>query len=131
MAQLWDGEAVYLDLALYLYFFPIFCVFGMFATFLTDETEIFSQIITQQERLNVVQEAYKKRNQLTEQCMARKNEMREWSEKQLHLQKHSLLESDAHQNATHILHRAFEMKQEQEDDVSNLCVTKTSVLYWL
>jgi len=103
----------------------------MFVTFLTAETEIFSQIITQQERLNVVQEAYKKRNQLTEQCMARKNKMREWSGKHLHLQKHSLLESDAHRNATHLHHRAFEIKQEQEDDVSNLCVTKARVLYRL
>lgn len=99
----------------------------MFATFLTDESAISSQIITQQERLNVVQEVYKKRNQLTEKCMARKNEMREWSEKQLQVQKHSLLESDAHRNATHLLHRAFEIKQEQEDDVSSCCVTKARV----
>jgi membrane-bound lytic murein transglycosylase MltF len=106
-------------------------VFGIFATFLTDESAIFSQVITQQERLNVVQAVYKKRNQLTEQCMARKNEMREWSEKQLQVQKHSLLESDAHRNATHLLHRAFEIRQEQEDDVSNLCVTKARVLCWL
>jgi hypothetical protein len=103
----------------------------MFVSFLTDETEIFSQIITQQERLNMVQEVYKKRNQLTEECMARKNEMRKWSEKQLHLQKHSLLESEAHRNATHLLHRAFEIKQEQEDEVSNLCVAKARVLCWL
>lgn len=78
----------------------------------------------------MVQEAYKKRDQLTEQCMTRKDEMRKWSEKQLHVQKHSLLESDAHRNATHLLHRAFEIKQEQEDDVSSLCVTKARVLFW-
>jgi membrane-bound lytic murein transglycosylase MltF len=98
-------------------------MFGIFDTFLTDETAICSQIITQQDRLTEVQEAYKKKNELTEQCMARKDEMRKWSEKQLREQRHSLLESDAHRHATHLLRRAFELKQEQEDEVSNLCIT--------
>jgi len=134
MAQLWDGEAVYLDLALdiiELSFSYFLCVWNVHYFHDWWVCKFFLQINTQQERLNVVQEVYKKRNQLTEQCMARKNEMRECSEKQLRLQKHSLLESDAHRNATHLLYRAFEIKQEQEDDVSNLCVAKARVLRWL
>jgi peptidoglycan hydrolase CwlO-like protein len=108
----------------------MFCVFGKTDTFLTDETTICSQVITQQDRLTEAQEAYKKKNQLTEQCMARKDEMRKSCEKQLHEHKHSLLESDAHQHATHLLRRAFELQQEQEDEVSNLFVTKDRVLFW-
>jgi hypothetical protein len=106
-------------------------VFRIFVTFLTDETAICLQIITQHDRLNMVEEVYKKRNQLTEQCMSRKDEMHKWSEKQLHGKKYSLLESDAHRQATHLLQRALELKQEEEDEVSSPCVTKDRVLFWL
>jgi hypothetical protein len=85
-----------------------------------DDTKINSQVITVQDRLNMMEEAHKKKSKLTEQCISRKDEMRKWSQKQLHDQKYFLLESDAHQRETYLLHRASEIKQEQEDEVSNL-----------
>jgi hypothetical protein len=97
----------------------VFYVFGMLITSLIDNTKIYSQVITAQDRLKMMAEADKKKNKLIEQCMARKVEMQKWSQKHLHGQKYSLLESDAHQRATYLLRRAFEIKQEQEDEVSS------------
>jgi hypothetical protein len=62
-------------------------------------------------RITVVQETYKKRNQLNEQCMAQNDEMHKWSEKQLHGQKCPLLVSDANQCANHYLHKVFEIEK--------------------
>lgn len=64
----------------------------MFVTFLTVGTSVCLRIITVRERLIVVWEAYKKRNQLTVQCMTQNDEMQKWSEKQLHGQHYFLLE---------------------------------------
>lgn len=97
----------------------IFYVFGMLITSLTGNIKIYSQVITAQDRLNMMEEADKKKNKLIEQCMARKDEMQKLSQKHLRGQKYSLLESDAQQQATYILRRAFEIKQEQEDEVSS------------
>jgi hypothetical protein len=102
----------------------------MITTFLTDKTKMYSQVIRAQDRLNMMKEADKKKNELTEQSMARKNEMQKWSQKQLRGQKYSLLESDAHQRATYLLHRAFEIKQEQEDEVSSHYVINNRLLFW-
>lgn len=75
-----------------------------------------------QDRLHMLEEADKRNNELMQKCKVRKDEMCKWSQKQKHGQKYSLLESHAHHQATHLLHRAFEMKQDQEDEVSTLCV---------
>ncbi|XP_069687390.1 cilia- and flagella-associated protein 45-like isoform X2 [Periplaneta americana] len=76
-----------------------------------------AKVTTMQERLNKMEEEDKRKNELMEQCMARKEQMRKWSKSQTQGKKYTLLESDAHRRATHLLRRAFEMKQEQEDEV--------------
>jgi hypothetical protein len=92
----------------------------MFITFLNDKTETCLQVITVQDRLNMLEEDNKKNNELM-QSKAREDE---WAQKQTHGQKHSLLESRAHRQASHLLRRAFEIKQDQEDEVRTLFVTK-------
>lgn len=97
----------------------VFHIPGKIITSVPDNTKINSQVITAQDKLNMMEEADKKKSKLTEQCMARKDEMHKWSQKQLHGQKYILLESDAHQRETYLLHRASEIKQEEEDEVSS------------
>jgi hypothetical protein len=96
----------------------------MFITFLNYKAETCLQVITIQDRLNMLEEADKKNNELLQKCKARKDEIHKWSQNQTHRQKYSLLESHAHQQATHLLHRAFEIKQDQEDEVSTLYETR-------
>ncbi|XP_021935545.1 cilia- and flagella-associated protein 45-like isoform X2 [Zootermopsis nevadensis] len=76
-----------------------------------------AKVITMQDRLHMLEEADKRNNELMQKCKVRKDEMCKWSQKQKHGQKYSLLESHAHHQATHLLRRAFEMKQDQEDEV--------------
>ncbi|PSN55986.1 hypothetical protein C0J52_02150 [Blattella germanica] len=76
-----------------------------------------AKVVTAQERLNLLEEEDRKKNELIQQCLARKDDMRKWSQIQSKDQKYSILESDARRRATHLLRRAFEMKQEQEDEV--------------
>jgi hypothetical protein len=72
----------------------------------------------------MLEEANKKKTELIQRCMTRKDEMRKWSQKHTHEQKYSLLESHAHHRATHLLRRASEIKQDQEDEVRTVNVTK-------
>ena len=64
----------------------------------------------------MLEEEDKKKNEQIQQCLARKDEMQK-SYAQSKDTKYSLLESDARRRATHLLRRAFEIKQEQEDEV--------------
>jgi hypothetical protein len=93
---------------------------------MTGKTEICSQVITMKERMSMLEKAEKEKNDLIQQCMARKDEMHRLSEEKSQGKKYTLLESEAHRRAKHLLQRAFEMKQEQEDEVSNICIIKDS-----
>lgn len=76
-----------------------------------------AKIISTQERLNILKETEKRKNQQMQDCLSRKEQVNKWEKQREKGAKLKDLEIDAYRRTTHLLQRADDLRQEQMDEV--------------
>nr|CAD7402955.1 unnamed protein product [Timema poppensis] len=76
-----------------------------------------AKVITTKDRLDMLEQAEALKNQEMKESMARKAEIKKYEKQREKGVKLTEVEQEAKRQALHLLQRAFEMRQEQEDEV--------------